>query len=255
MKNNLKFLLAFGNAPFDCIPLSSNVNIYGTYYYGYYAGTEIIYPSDYVYASYLTEIGAYDQFLPFEDNCIFSNFQYNASFGTPAHPNTYPNGIGISYSGGFIVDSDVVSTFPTYSYVTSGSQCQIQPSLIMSSSQWFPVQYFDSNPDDLAYYGVYQSGTNLYMNSGATNAYGLPFLSYEVLAYPSQFNLLSPGHPAPATEDGTAFASVQPPALSTVGYYFARMAQFELGPYGIQYHDPSSWCANHTATASTDARQ
>jgi len=194
------------------------------------------YPSDYVYSSYYTEQGGIDQFMPFEDNCAFSNFQYNASFGTAAHPSPTPDIDDVN------IFMDTSSTFSTSSYVSSGSQAPIVPSLLISNSQWFLVSLFGA--PSLPFCGVYQSGSTLYMSSGATNAYGLRYQSFEVESPSGPFGLMSPTQNMPATnvvncdsDDwlvGVHFYSqVQPPALRTVDYYFARLAQFDLGYFSV----------------------
>ena len=223
MKNNLSFLMTVGNGEFDYMAYTTNGNADGWGWYGNYFGPEIAYPCDYVFASYFTERGAYDQFLPFEDNCVFSNFQYNAFFGTATNPCPLP--IGLADGS---IDVDLASTFPTYSYVVSSNLAPVPPSLVTSNNQWFAFPWFDTFW--LPQWGVYRSGYTLYMTNGGTNAYGLPFLSFQLETASGPFGVLSPSQSFTENnpDDWSCFAysQVAPPAVRTVDFYFARLANF-----------------------------
>jgi hypothetical protein len=239
MKNNLGFLMANGWTPFDCGAFSTNLNYYSEGFSGeVYANPGIVsYPLDYVYSSFFTDHGAYDQFLPFEDNCIYSNFLFNASFGTVSHPAPDNSAFGDE------INIDQVTPFPTYAYASSGSASPISPSLIVSDSQWFSCADFYFNSLPLC--GIYQSGSTLYMTNGAYDVYGLPYLSFQLEMPSGPYTTLSPGQPVAMSFSldpsayyaggvATPYSRIAPPALQTVGYYFARLASFgasTVNPY------------------------
>jgi pimeloyl-ACP methyl ester carboxylesterase len=244
MKNNLAFLLSLGNAPFDYTPYYLYAQEYGENLY--ITGDEIVYPSDYVYSSYFSAYGSYNQFQPFEDNCIFSDFQYNRSFGSSAHPSSYPAGVS-DYS----IITDMAATFPTYSYITSSNMAPIPPSLVMSSNPWFYLtgEWFGPDPA----WGVSQNGSALNMTSGCTNLYGLPYLSFQVPNESGSNYLLNPSQSMPASDNaGLAYSCVQLPALRTVGFYFARLAQFDLASYGVYSNETWIYELCYNPTTASD---
>jgi hypothetical protein len=253
MRNNLAFLMSWGYDAFTAYSGYAQTN-YGVVSYDLCAGP-VTYPSNYVYASYYMASGDPNPFMPYEDNCIFSNLQYNASFGQAAHPSVLPTGVSLDVGGPEVdVYVNQAVTFPTLSYVNSGTAPSSPSGLIVSNNQWFYLSENWFGPDSPGYppyLGVYQNGSLWSMSGGYTNNYGLRYQSFEVNNGGGTFALLSPTQSVPAGVEGfsIAYSSVTAPAFSTAGYYFVRLPQPTNYGYEI---DPSTYTGPLPGSASFD---
>jgi hypothetical protein len=220
------------------------------------ANQAVSFPQNYAYAGYYFpfDLGSpqYDfaflhPFKPFEDNYFYRNFVY-------AFTNLNSDGSlasGAFYSGGVEIPSTTLFSFDEYDYVATGDTNYLAPQLSATNSQWLYSPYTPANPS-YGNIGITESGTNLFLNGGQANVFGLQYQS-AIQAYSDgtflHTNTLNSGGGSipdvPYTE--YFYGQVTPPQLSTIGYYFAIPNQNYLpGHVGF---DPNNYTNSIMITA------
>jgi hypothetical protein len=193
------------------------------------ANQAVSFPQNYAYAGYYfpLDFGSpqYDYallnpFKPFEDNYFYRNFVY-------AFTNLNSDGSLTSdpfYSGGIVIEPEVPFSFDEYGYVSTGNTNLLAPQLSATNSQWLYSPFEPSSPGQ-GDIGITEVGTNLYLNSGQANVFGLQYQSAIQTYSDGTFlytNTLYSGDNIPDSPYTEYFyGQVTPPQLETVGYYFA----------------------------------
>jgi hypothetical protein len=231
MKENLAFALeaADENGPFA----------FGV---GGYEAPDYIFPANYAYAGFYFPFDFgnpqynstfLDPFKPFEDNYFLRNFVYastNLNSDGSLESDVYydssqspPIQVYMPYP--FYYPS--LFSFPEYDYVTTGNTNDLQPQMSATDDQWMFTGYEPNSPGQ-GNIGISESGTNLYLNSGQYNIFGLEyqsafqlFNSNGVALYTN--TLIAGGSGVPDESSAYSqyfYGQVTPPQLQTVGYFF-----------------------------------
>jgi hypothetical protein len=193
------------------------------------ANQAVSFPQNYAYAGFYfpLDFGSSQYnfaflhpFKPFEDNYFYRNFVY-------AFTNLNGDGSLTSspfYSGGIVIEPEAPFSFDEYGYVSTGNTNLLAPQLSATNSQWLYSPYEPSSPGQ-GDIGITEVGTNLYLNSGQANVFGLQYQSairtYSdgTFLYTNRLNSSGSIGDVPYTE--FFYGQVTPPQLETVGYYFA----------------------------------
>jgi len=172
-------------------------------------------------------IACLNPFQPFEDNYFYRNFVYAATNVNSAGALAS----GASYAGGVQIPNDTLFSFPEYDYVTTGGTNDLQPQLSATNNQWIYTGYQPASPDQ-GYVGISEIGTNLFLNGGQANLFGLPYESVNRLYSdgPLFINTLNSGNGSlPNVGFPEYFYSqVAPPQLQSDGYIFRIPNQDDL---------------------------
>lgn len=230
-------------------------DIYGsepTYWYNYptnyacaglypYTGPE--YVTNEVYSGgagigYGGNYGGMDIFQPFGENCLFRNFVFSyADLDQYAY---FTTGVGWDISGQFELQNPI-----TYEYSTNDTH--LPDLLSANASRWIFANEIDGTPsmnaDFKILYAYGDSYTNaLFMSTGFSNWFGLPYISAEV-AYgntpATSATLLPGGEPVYGLEWGAPLVCLETgqPELTTVKYCFYK-PQYDWLP-GSPYFSPT----------------
>jgi pimeloyl-ACP methyl ester carboxylesterase len=202
--------------------------------FGFYVdGAEgaVNFPQNYAFANYYfpLDFGSsqynyafLDPFKPFEDNYFYRNFVY-------AFTNLNSNG---SLASGAFFDSSVqipyqtLFSFDEYDYVATGNTNLLAPQMSATANQWLYSPYQPKSPGQ-GNIGISQVGTNLFLNSGQANVFGLQYqsaiqaYSNGVFLYTNRLNSGAGGIPDEPYYSEYFYGQMTPPQLQTVGYYFA----------------------------------
>jgi len=193
------------------------------------ANQAVSFPPNYAYAGYYfpLDFGSSQYnfaflhpFKPFEDNYFNRNFVY-------AFTNLNSDGSlesGAFYSSGVQIPNTTLFSFPEYNFVSTGNTNLLAPQLSATNNQWLYSPYQPSSPGQ-GNIGITETGTNLFLNSGQANVFGLQYQS-AIETYSNgtlHTNTLHSGSGSIPDEPFTEFfyGQVTPPQLETVGYYFA----------------------------------
>lgn len=194
------------------------------------ANQAVSFPQNYAYAGYYFPldfgIPQYNYaflhpFKPFEDNYFYRNFVY-------AFTNLNSDGSlksGAFYSDGVQIPNTTLFSFPEYNFVSTGNTNLLAPQLSATTNQWLYTPYQPGSPGQ-GDIGITESGTNLFLNSGQANVFGLQYQS-AIETYSDGISLRtnrlnSGGGSIPDQPYAEFFyGQVTPPQLQTVGYYFS----------------------------------
>lgn len=219
------------------------------------ANQAVSFPQNYAYAGFYfpldfgspqNNFAFLHPFKPFEDNYFYRNFVY-------AFTNLNSDGSlasGAFYSGGVEIPSTTLFSFNEYGYVSTGDTNLLAPQLSATNNQWLYSPYQPSSPGQ-GDIGITEVGTNLFLNSGQANVFGLQYQSaiqtYSdgTFLYTNRLNSGGNIPDVPYTE--YFYGQVTPPQLQTVGYYFAIPNQNYLpGHVGF---DPNNYTNSIMITA------
>jgi hypothetical protein len=193
------------------------------------ANDTVAFPQNYAYAGFYFLLDFGDPqyknaflhpFKPFEDNYFYRNFVY-------AFTNLNDDGSlasGAFYDGVVGVPFPTLFSFDEYGYVSTGNTYLLAPQLSATNAQWLYSPYTPGTPDD-GNIGITESGTNLFLNGGPANVFGLAYQS-AIQTYNDGVDLhtnrLNSGGSIPDVPFTQYFyGQVTPPQLETIGYYFA----------------------------------
>jgi hypothetical protein len=220
------------------------------------ANQAVSFPQNYAYAGFYfpLDFGSpqynfafLHPFKPFEDNYFYRNFVY-------AFTNLNGDGSlasGAFYSGGVEIPSTTLFSFDEYDYVATGNTNYLAPQLSATNNQWIYSPYQPSTPGQ-GDIGITEVGTNLFLNSGQANVFGLQYQSAIETYSDGTFlhtNTLNSGGGSIPDEPYTEYfyGQVTPPQLETVGYYFAIPNQNYLP--GHAGFDPNNYTNSIMITA------
>ena len=215
--------------------------------------TDVSFPPNYVYAGFLFpyDYGSpyfnyafLDPFKPFEDNYFYRNFVYaNTNLNTDGSLAS-----GVYYDASSFppiqIPNLTLFSFPEFDFVSTGNTNDLQPQMSATANQWLYTAYEPASPSQ-GNIGISKSGTNLFLNGGKSNVFGLTYQSAKRIYGNGTLHtdtLNSGGGSIPDVGYPEYFyGQVTPPQLQPTGYFFAIPNQDYLpGHAGFNPNNPTN---------------